>query len=109
MPIGCFLEGKQDRSFSNWLEVVHSGNIKTFIQPALDLKYFKAEANLFSNYIYNLGNFVDEHRYVKGEVGQFISQASSNLAPINNPTFTGTVSVNGTLTCLQLNPNPRRN
>jgi len=29
--------------------------------------------------------------------------------PINNPTFTGTVAVNGTLSCPQLNPYPSQN
>ena len=36
-----FFRGKPDRSFSNWLEVVRSGNINTFtsgIQTALNLK-----------------------------------------------------------------------
>ena len=39
-----------------------------------------------------------------------IGQAVLDLkAPINSPTFTGTVSINGTLSCPQLSPYPSQN
>ena len=37
----CFFRRKQDRSFTPWREVVHSGNINTFIQPSLNTKQDK--------------------------------------------------------------------